>query len=157
MAHSVSTLVVRVDQQPVRMFYNQSQKQKRVPGQQPDPLHHSNADEPETRLKTQKWPIPYGGFTTDKRLNFASTYPDFTIGEELSDSFDLSKCQAEVMDVHDLQYCFHYLQTKDPNKVYILNSNGVSCGVIRAVRIAPGDLPTTEQFEKAMREDPSQI
>ena len=61
------------------------------------------------------------------------------------------------MDVHDLQYCFHYLQTKDPNKVYILNTNGVSCGVIRAVRIAPGDLPTTEQFERAMREDPSQI
>lgn len=59
--------------------------------------------------------------------------------------------------MHDLQYCFHYLQTKDPNKVYILNTNGVSCGVIRAVRIAPGDLPTTEQFEKAMREDPSQI
>jgi hypothetical protein len=33
MAHSVSTLVVRVDQQPVRMFYNLPQKQKRASGQ----------------------------------------------------------------------------------------------------------------------------
>lgn len=86
-----STLVIKVDQSPVRFFYNLASKQKKTAGSPLDLLHRSNCDEQEPRLiQKEKWPIPSGNFTCDKRLFFKSTYPDFTIGDEIE--IDLMRC-----------------------------------------------------------------
>lgn len=52
----------------------------------------------------------------------------------------------------------NYLNTRDPEKSFIVNSgSGDACGVIRPVRIGPNAMPTQEEVEKAVREDPNSV
>jgi hypothetical protein len=91
-AHSDTTIVTKIDGQPVRSFYNVSQKQKKQQGASLDFAHHTNQEIAQPKLThKEKWPIPSLTTVTEtKRLFFGSTYPELSISE-LPINFDGSK------------------------------------------------------------------
>ena len=154
-AHSDTTVVTKIDGQPVRLFYNVQQKQKKQQGAPLDCAHHSNQEVSQPKIThKEKWPIPSLTTVTEtKRLFFGSTYPDFLISETPV-NFESFKWQFETLEVQDPNFCYSYLTSKDTEKCFALsNPQGEVFGVIRAVRVASHPMPTSEQVEQASRDE----
>jgi hypothetical protein len=100
LAHSSTTLVCKIDGQPVSLFYNLAAKQRKQAGALLDLAHHSNKEEAESKIiHKEKWPIPISlNFANDKRLFFGSTYPELQIKDDFI-NLDLTKCQFESLEI----------------------------------------------------------
>lgn len=59
LAHSNTTLVCKIDGQPVSLLFNLAAKQRKQVGATLDLAHHSNKEEAEPKvIHKEKWPIP---------------------------------------------------------------------------------------------------